>query len=313
MSSSLKTFFKTGDDLAFGFSSSLSAVTKNIAGSFDMKTLFKSFDVSKFAVKMDFPTSGFKNSSYMFDTSSVAKYSAAIPQSTDEIASSLSKQSDLVVSTSVDIASDLDPKTLARIADGNSIESITKMTSDLAESSVDDIAGVTRKSADDILADTTVLKKVDGALLPVETIDDIPDVLRKGKGVSEVAETTVDASTTAAAKKSDDAVAAAKKITDVDAPDSVITKRLNQFRTFVEVGTLLYIFAGIYINNRTNPENEEEEDYDYIGPIVDPGSTVYENVINEIDGSNNVFDWSDLIQTKEFIIAIIIIIVIFFM
>ena len=62
------------------------------------------------------------------------------------------------------------------------------------------------------------------------------------------------------------------------------------------------------MNSRGINFGGEEENYDYIQPITDPGSVVYENVLEEIYGPSSS-TWS----TKQYIIIIIIIFIVFIM
>ena len=289
-----------GGKQAYNFTSAMTSITK-VAGKVDMGKLFKTFDVTKFAKKMDFAPTGFKKTSALFDTSqNVTKFAKAVPSSTDDILKNASKQVANVGEFTVDVGDKIEPKIFSKVLDSGSLSKIGTATAKLPDPSVvGSVTGIARKSADVILDNSALIKKVDNGLEKVTQLSDVSKVLKKGKGVSKLTQKAGDA--TSIAKKSGEAVQAAKKAGKV----ATAVKAVNKVTTLVRNAALLYYFTGMYLEYR-DTKNVGEENYDYVTAFSDPGSKTYDNSLTDTVSVENTFDIKDLLQTKQFIIAVIV-------
>jgi len=306
---------KSSDEIA-GVAKSLKSVVKGAGNLSVGKSLLKTLDLGSFASAFKVTVKGIKSSSNVIDVSKkVAKFAGALPRSADDILGSVIKNVDNVGDVSSGLVKNADTfgdslDALKDVSKLENLKTLNKMQS--VSDSLTSISKTTKKIdgvprrldnvADAVTSSGDKLKSIAKSLPDAKSADEIAEALKNSKGVLKKLD-DVDGVASVGKKLDDvsDLATGAKKA-------SKFSKSVETLGTLAQGGILIGFFLGSYLKNKNNGDFDPDAPvYDPLILVTDPASNIYAVALYEDQRPSATTSFEDILKTKEFIIAGIVV------
>lgn len=305
------TLLESGAKSADSVSSTLKVLKQISSNTLDLSSIVAKLDVHKFADKFGTTVSSVKKTSSILDTGKyVAKFTSAIPSSSDDIlssiGSSLKSVDNLPVTSIKSISGSVTPKTLQTVANSNSLSRLSKLSDSITAGTKTtatlNVSSIARRSTD-VLTDNaqTVAKNIP----PINKLDDIAPALKSSKGVLGKTDDIADIGK-----------AASKQIDDV-ADTAKVLKKSEKFLQFAKKYDSLInisILGGFLLGAHTLSKNIDESESDPLRLVTDPASDKFTVALfgdHSVIAEEEV-GLTDVLMSKEVLIGIFSAIVVMF-
>ena len=291
----LKTAINVSDNLSGPFK-----VLKSVSKAGDTLKLLKNMDFNKISKTFGAATSTVQRTSSIADVAgTLKKFSKVIPPSTDNILGSLSGSLKNVSTTAAKSLNNVSsPSLLKSAANTNSLSRLKKVALSIT-SSTSSSKSIARRSTN-IISKSDNFASVAKALPPVNKLDDVSGVLKKGKGVISKLDDVGDAGKSLS-----------KKADEIADSGSLLKKSkkglsfVDKYGTYIQLAVIAYYFQG----EARNLLKSSDKDFEKENLSDDPGNEPYE--VEKFDNATIVVDkeltLSDTLLSKEVLIGVAVV------